>query len=125
VTAQDRLWQMEWWRRANEGRLAEIVGTSAVDTDRLARLLQYRGPLDDSEWKSYHPDGKRIITAYVNGVNAFITQNAGNLPVEFKLTGIRPDPWTPATIVLREVAAVPPSPGWAGGPATIGATRAV
>src|SRR4029077_6502537 len=41
VTAQDRLWQMEWWRRANEGRLAEIVGPSAVDTDRLARQCNH------------------------------------------------------------------------------------
>ncbi len=114
VTAQDRLWQMEWWRRANEGRLAEILGPKAVEADRLARLLKYRGPMDDSEWKSYHPDGKRIITAYANGITAFITQNASNLPVEFKLTDIRPEPWTAATVVLREVAAVPPVPGWAG-----------
>ena len=43
--------------------------------------------MDDSEWTSYHPDGKRIFTAWTNGLNAYIAQNANNLPVEFKLTG--------------------------------------
>src|SRR5262249_19302016 len=38
VMAQDRLWQMEMWRRANEGRLAEILGAQAVARDTRARL---------------------------------------------------------------------------------------
>ena len=101
VMAQDRLWQMEMWRRGIEGRMAEILGPQAVDRDRTARLMKYRGPMDDSEWTSYHPQGKRIFTAYAAGINAFIQQNAKNLPVEFKLTGITPDPWTAETVVLR------------------------
>src|SRR5262249_20226687 len=56
---------------------------------------------DDREWTSYHPEGKRIFTAWVNGLNAYIAQNANNLPVEFKLTGIKPEPWTIETVVLR------------------------
>jgi penicillin amidase len=103
VMAQDRLWQMELWRRHREGRLAEIFGPKAVDYDRQARMLKYRGPTDDREWASYHPDGKAIFTAYANGVNAFITQRAENLPVEFKLTGIKPEPWTAETVILRTV----------------------
>jgi penicillin amidase len=101
VMAQDRLWQMEWWRRDREGRLAEILGPAAVERDRLARLTKFRGPFDEREWTSYHPEGKRIVGAYVRGVNAYIANNAGNLPLEFKLTGIRPDPWTPETVLLR------------------------
>jgi penicillin amidase len=50
VMAQDRLWQMEMWRRAAEGRMAEIAGPDAVARDRTARLLKYRGPFDASEW---------------------------------------------------------------------------
>src|SRR5262245_18814910 len=50
VIAQDRLWQMEMWRRQREGRLAEILGPGAVERDRQARLLMYRGPFDDTEW---------------------------------------------------------------------------
>jgi len=101
VMAQDRLWQMEIWRRSREGRLAEILGPSALARDRLARMLLYRGPMDDREWTSYHPDGKRIFTAYAAGVNAYITSHANNLPVEFKITGITPDLWTAETVVLR------------------------
>ena len=104
VMAQDRLWQMEWWRRIHEGRLAEVLGPAAFESDRQARLLRYRGPFDDSEWTSYHKDAKRIFTAYANGINAYIQQHANNLPVEFELTGIKPEPWTPEAVVLREPA---------------------
>jgi len=109
VMAQDRLWQMEMWRRAAEGRMAEITGAAALPRDRTARLLKYRGPLDESEWASYHPDARRIFTAYVNGVNAFITQYRDRVPLEFVVTGIVPEPWTIEQLVLR-----PPAFGDAG-----------
>ena len=103
VMAQDRLWQMEMWRRAAEGRMAEIAGPAAVARDRTARLLKYRGPFDDREWTSYHPDAKRLFTAYANGVNAFIAQHKDRLPLEFVVTGIVPEPWTIEQLVLRAV----------------------
>jgi penicillin G amidase len=101
VMAQDRLWQMEMWRRWHEGRLAEIYGPEAFPYDARTRLMMYRGPFDATEWTSYHPDAERIFTAYANGVNAYIEQNRDNLPVEFQLTGVEPDPWTAETVVLR------------------------
>ena len=109
VMAQDRLWQMEMWRRWHEGRLAEIFGPEALDYDRRTRLMMFRGPWDASEWTSYHPEAERIFTAYANGVNAYIEQNRDNLPVEFRLTGIVPDPWTVRTVVLRWAALAVPS----------------
>ena len=103
VAAQDRLWQMEMWRRSKEGRLAEVLGPRAVERDRVARLLRYRGPFDDTEWTSYHPEGKRIMTAFAAGVNAFIALGENEWPVEFTLTGIRPERWTAETPLLREI----------------------
>jgi penicillin amidase len=103
VAGQDRLWQIEMWRRGKEGRLAEVFGPGAVGRDSVARLLAYRGPVDDREWTSYHPDGKRILTAFAAGVNAFIAQGEGSWPVEFQLTGIRPEPWSAETPLLREI----------------------
>jgi penicillin G amidase len=103
VMAQDRLWQMEMWRRAAEGRMAEVAGAEAAPRDRAARLLKYRGPFDDREWTSYHPQARRLFTAYVNGVNAFIAANRNRLPIEFVATGIVPDPWTIEQLVLRPV----------------------
>ena len=64
VMAQDRLWQLEMWRRWREGRLAEVFGPKAYDFDARTRLMMYRGPHDDTEWKSYHPDAERLFTAW-------------------------------------------------------------
>ena len=101
VMAQDRLWQLEMWRRWREGRLAEIFGPRAYDYDARTRLMMFRGPYDDTEWKSYHPDAERLFTAWANGLNAFVAQHKDRLPVEFQLTGIVPEPWTARTVTLR------------------------
>ena len=111
VQAQDRLWQMDMYRRTWSGELAEILGPSYVAHDKLARLLKYRGPWDEREWTSYHPDGKRIFEAFANGVNAFIDQAGDNLPVEFKLTGLKPGRWTAQTSLLRTQTAMPVADG--------------
>jgi penicillin amidase len=105
VMAQDRLWQMEIWRRSVEGRLAEILGAAALPRDRQSRLLRYRGAVDDREVTSYHPESRRIMTAYVAGVNAFMAQAeaADKLPVEFVLTRTRPARWTIETLLSRQV----------------------
>lgn len=100
VTAQDRLWQMEFWRRSGEGTLSEIVGQSAVQRDKFARLLRYRGNMD-VEWKSYGRETRFIVSAFVKGINAYIENNRSRLPVEFQILGIEPRPWTPETCLSR------------------------
>jgi penicillin G amidase len=107
VQAQDRLWQMEMYRRAGEGRLAEILGSEALAHDRLARLLRYRGPWSDEEFGSYHPEGRRILEAFARGVNAYVLHAGERLPVEFEITGIQPEPWTAETPLLRMQTAMP------------------
>lgn len=93
VAAQDRLWQMEMWRRAAEGRVAEVLGPRAAERDRFARLFRYRGS-KDAEWAAYGPDARAIVGAFVAGVNAYIAQVKDRLPVEFTLLGFAPEPWT-------------------------------
>lgn len=100
VAAQDRLWQMEIWRRAGEGRLAEIIGPTALERDIFARLIRYRGDMD-AEWSSYASDAREIISAFVKGVNACIRHIGDNLPLEFQLMGFRPEPWTPEVCLTR------------------------
>ncbi|HWP43058.1 MAG TPA: penicillin acylase family protein, partial [Blastocatellia bacterium] len=100
AAAQDRLWQMEIWRRTGEGKLAEILGPAAIERDRFARLMRYRGDMQ-AEWSSYSPDARRIIESFVRGVNAFIETSRDRLPIEFQLTGIRPEPWTPEVCLAR------------------------
>src|SRR5690348_10985498 len=46
VVSQDRLFQMELWKRSGQGRLAEILGPSALQRDVSARLLRYTGNMD-------------------------------------------------------------------------------
>jgi penicillin G amidase len=106
VQAQDRLWQMDMWRRVNEGRLSEILGPSAVEHDRLARLIMFRGPWDE-EYASYHPDGERIFERFADGVNAWIEATGDRLPVEYRLTGLEPLPWTPEASTGRVATALP------------------
>lgn len=107
IQAQDRLWQMEMYRRTWEGSLAEIMGSAYVRHDALARLLRYRGPWDEREWRNYHPEGRRIFDAFAAGVNAYIAQAGDKLPVEFVLTGLRPQPWTADIALLRTQTAMP------------------
>ena len=93
VAAQDRLFQMEMWRRQGEGRLAEVLGQAAVSRDRFARLFAYRGNMA-REWAAYGPDTKEIVTAFVRGVNAYIAQAGDALPPEFAMLGFKPEPWS-------------------------------
>ncbi len=101
VVAQDRLWQMEVWRRWSEGRMAEIIGEQGFAHDRLVRMLQFRGPFDQTELTSYHPDADRIVSAFVRGINAYLAHSWSRLPIEFQLTGITPEPWERETVLLR------------------------
>ncbi len=99
--ARDRLWQMDFNRRAAEGRLSEIMGPDALDHDvfvrtiglnRLARLSAKRAQNDPKLYAN--------MTAYAWGVNSFIAEKMpDHLPVEFQRLGYQPEPWTPADSV--------------------------
>ena len=39
IHAQDRFWQMDFWRHIGSGRLSEMFGDSQVDTDKFLRTL--------------------------------------------------------------------------------------
>jgi penicillin amidase len=109
VQAQDRLWQMDMYRRAAEGRLSEIFGPEMLEHDRAARLFKFRGPWTDEEFTSYHPEGRRILEAFASGVNAYIAhaEAEGELPVEYTLTGLSPEAWAPESSLLRTATAMP------------------
>lgn len=101
--ARDRLWQLDLWRRQGEGKLAEAFGARFVDQDRAARLFRYRGDLD-KEFRSYHPRGKEILTAFTSGINAYVDLTRSRpelLPLEFKLTRATPGYWSPSTPLSR------------------------
>ncbi|GAC1640315.1 MAG: penicillin acylase family protein [Ktedonobacteraceae bacterium] len=94
IHAQERLWQMEVNRRVGSGRLAEIFGPVAVETDRFCRRLgMHRSSVEEEKHLSSH--SRRVLEAYALGVNTFTQNNAHRLPVEFTLLGFKPTPWSP------------------------------
>lgn len=101
--AQDRLFQLEIWRRQATGTVAEILGERELQRDIGTRLFQFRGELK-RELDHYHPRGGLIIQAFVDGVNAYIErtlEGIESLPPEFQLLGIKPQKWTADIVISR------------------------
>jgi penicillin amidase len=94
VTAQDRLWHMDVLRRRALGELAEAFGAGLVRTDREARTLGL-GLAARQELPRLSADARATIESYTEGVNAYMRERAGALPLEFRLLRYEPRPWTP------------------------------
>ena len=96
VTAYHRLWQMDFYARVVMGRLSEVVGIKALNYDRLQRRLG----LKDMTLKLHNllmndPYYGPLISAYTNGVNAYIASlSPSDYPIEFKLLNYKPEKWT-------------------------------
>ncbi len=92
LSAQDRLWQMDFLRRVTVGRLSEIFGDDFIETDLLLRSLRFS---EKSAFLASQSDPEVLLAldAYCEGVNAYIQENKGNYPFEFKVLGYEPDPW--------------------------------
>ena len=95
VTAQDRLWQMDTYRRNADGTLSEILGPSLVKHDEAQRVLQF-AKTAQRIYTSMPPADRARLDDYARGVNLFIAEaeRDGTLPVEFRLLMYRPQPWT-------------------------------
>ena len=91
VTAQDRLWHMDFDRHQALGRWAEFAGASGIERDRLLRAagMGRTAPLD---YACSNPATQTMIDAYTAGVNAFITTTK-SLPIEYKILEQDPEPW--------------------------------
>ncbi|MEK9612364.1 MAG: penicillin acylase family protein [Flavobacteriaceae bacterium] len=103
AAAQDRLFQFEIWRRQATGTVSEILGPKELKRDIGTRLFQYRGDIT-TELNHYHPEGKAIIEAYVEGVNSYIEtllKTPEKLPLPFKMLNILPQKWTPEVVISR------------------------
>ncbi len=94
VVAQDRLWQMDMARRFAAGELAELLGSSVVEHDKVQRVLQIR-PAAERLTATMPEDQRRLFEAFARGVNAYIASHQDNLPAEFRLLGYKPRPWQP------------------------------
>jgi penicillin G amidase len=92
VHAQDRLWQLELQKRLSQGRLSEIFGKSALDTDIWIRTLEIYEAAKKS--KAYlSSEAIDSLQAYTNGINAWLAKNQNHLPIEFVILDVKPEPW--------------------------------
>ncbi|RLI55732.1 MAG: hypothetical protein DRP09_08810 [Candidatus Thorarchaeota archaeon] len=104
--ARDRLFQMVMQNYLAAGRISEVIGGMgyAIESDKFQRSIglaraaeaTYRWYVDNA---ATNPDvnySLRAINAHVAGVNAFInSMTSENTPIEFKILGFTPEPWTP------------------------------
>lgn len=99
ITAQERLFQMDYMRRQAAGELAAIFGSRALTSDTEMRRLRLRR-VAAMHAANLTPVERQALAAYARGVNYFIEQNLGRLPVEFTLLEYDPAPWSIQDSVL-------------------------
>jgi penicillin amidase len=95
VTAQDRLWQMDMFRRNAKGELAEVLGESALRFDEEHCRLGFR-EVSEQAVDSLDAETRQELERYAAGVNAFMNSHRNSLPIEFILLRYKPRPWTPS-----------------------------
>lgn len=95
AVAEDRLWQMERYRRTARGELAELEGEGAVEHDIEVRRLGYTEGERQAKFEALGSETRIIFTAYAEGANAYIREAIASrrLPEEFVKRGIEPRPW--------------------------------
>jgi penicillin amidase len=99
ATAQDRMVQLEFFRRAGKGRLSEIgfLGPSFLPGDIATRRDGFTEAEFTTQFKKLPAKGRISLQAFADGVNAFLTEAAADpskAPAEFGLLGLSPEPWT-------------------------------
>jgi penicillin G amidase len=103
--AQDRLWQLEFYRRVGAGRVSEFAGSEGLQIDRLMRTLGLRR-FADAAVASLPPRDIEVLSAYAAGVNSAIEASPA-LPLEHQLLRIEPEPWTiQDSLMVRKIIAL-------------------
>ena len=100
ATAQDRLWQMDLFRRTARGELAEVLGAgpnnTALDQDKLHRTYGF-AQAAEAEFAAASPRTRTMLEAYARGVNAYAASlDPKSMPPEFQILQYSFRPWTPA-----------------------------
>ena len=99
VTAADRLWQMDLFRRTVRGELSEVLGVGpnnvALDQDKLHRTYGFTQAAE-AELAAASPQTRAVLEAYARGVNAYAASlDPKSMPPEFQILQYGFRPWTP------------------------------
>lgn len=92
ITARDRFFQMDIARRKMAGKLAEIFGRQALESDLASRKWGYHQAAKSS-FAQMDAKKREPLISYAKGVNAFLTSQSR--PWEFWFLGLNPAPWQP------------------------------
>lgn len=106
VVASDRLWQMDLFRRASAGRLAEWFGAKAVPHDTERRLEDWMGVADQAVLE-LPTDQRHTCEAYAEGVNRFIQDHHRRWGIEYAFLRETPESWRcrDSLLILMSLAA--------------------
>lgn len=98
--AQDRFFQMDFWRHIGAGRLSEMFGSSQVETDMFLRTLGFE-TLAEREWATMQSPEREILESYAAGVNAYLDTHSGaEVSLEYAILPLQNseyqiEPWSP------------------------------
>ncbi len=105
VHAQDRFWQMDFWRHIGTGQLSEMFGSSQLEKDRFLRTMGWK-KIAQQEFATLDVSTKANLQAYAEGVNAYLANRQGSaLSLEYAVLKLlnreyRPQPWQPIHSIL-------------------------
>jgi penicillin amidase len=117
AVAQDRLVELELFRRSTQGRLAEILGEARLAEDVVARRDYYTRAEVRRRLATLPASLRARWDAYADGVNAWMARVAADpalRPRELALLNLTPAPWTAldsAIIGIQLVRTVPSGDG--------------
>jgi len=103
VSAEDRILQMEIWRRRASGRLAETFGPNHLEHDRKFRVAGLLRHANES-FEASSEEMKGWLRSYAAGVNAWIAEHPEVVKRRFASLSIEPAPWTAADPLLSMLA---------------------
>ena len=105
IHAQERFWQMDFWRHTGKGRLSELFGNSQLQTDQFLRMMGW-ARVAEKEVKLLDEISLSILKAYCEGVNAYLADHQGSqLSLEHGILQLtnrnyKPEDWTPLDSIV-------------------------
>lgn len=97
--AQERLFQMDIFRRSGQGRLSEVFGNKTLAYDKMFRTLGL-ARLAKSHYLQLSEESKNILKAYSNGVNDYLRNYKNKIGIEFNILNYEPELWKPEDCLL-------------------------
>lgn len=97
--AQERMFQMDLFRRAGAGRLSEILGPDALIFDKMLRTVGIK-KTSQRILKILEPEALKLLESYSAGVNQYLKDAKGKYSVEFDILDYDPYEWQPEDCII-------------------------